>query len=53
MGLSLDEGLRREAELFFACQTRQDTLALQGDVVRRYATAGDDERLTLEPEDRG
>lgn len=52
LGLPLDEGLRREAELFLACQTRQDTLALQGDVARRYATAGDDERLTLEPEDR-
>jgi enoyl-CoA hydratase/carnithine racemase len=48
--LPLTEGLRREAELFLACQTRPDTLAIQGDVVRRYAEAPDDARITLEPE---
>ena len=48
--LPLAEGLRREAELFLACQTRPDTLAIQGDVVRRYAEAPDDARITLEPE---
>ena len=48
--LSLDDGLRREAELFLACQTRPDTLAIQGDVVRRYAEAPDDARITLQPE---
>jgi enoyl-CoA hydratase/carnithine racemase len=48
--LPLDEGLRREGELFLACQTRPDTLAIQGEVVRRYADASEDERLTLEPD---
>lgn len=48
--LPLDEGLRREAELFLACQTRPDTLGIQGRVVERYAAAGDDERITLDPE---
>ena len=50
MRLPLDEGLRREGELFLACQTRPDTLAIQGDVVRRYAGAADDDRITLEPD---
>jgi enoyl-CoA hydratase len=48
--LPLDEGLRREGELFLACQTRPDTLAIQGEVVRRYAGASEDERLTLDPD---
>jgi enoyl-CoA hydratase/carnithine racemase len=49
--LPLDEGLRRESALFVECQTRPDTLALQGDVVQRYAAAADDERVTLDPPD--
>ena len=47
--LPLDEGLRRESELFLECQTRPDTLAIQGEVVQRYAAAEDGERLSLEP----
>jgi enoyl-CoA hydratase/carnithine racemase len=47
--LPLDEGLRRESALFLECQTRPDTLAIQGEVVQRYATAGEGERLTLDP----
>jgi enoyl-CoA hydratase/carnithine racemase len=49
--LPLDQGLRREAELFLACQTRPDTLEIQERVVRRYAAAGEDEAVTLEPDD--
>jgi enoyl-CoA hydratase/carnithine racemase len=49
--LPLDEGLRRESALFVECQTRPDTLAIQGEVVQRYAAAADDERVTLDPRD--
>jgi enoyl-CoA hydratase/carnithine racemase len=49
--LPLAEGLRRESALFIECQTRPETLALQGEVNRRYAAAPDDERLTLDPPD--
>jgi enoyl-CoA hydratase len=47
--LPLDEGLRREGALFLECQTRPDTLAIQGAVVERYAAAGADEQVTLQP----
>ena len=47
--LPLEEGLRREGELFAACQARPDTLAIQGRVVERYATAGDGEPVSLDP----
>ena len=47
--LPLADGLALEGELFVALQTGDDALTRQDAVTARYAAAGDDDRVTLDP----
>lgn len=45
--MPLDDGLSLEGRLFVECQTGAEAVALEEQMLRRYADAGPDEHLTL------